>query len=138
MLVVSKGAYREGVLGSVNYGRDSDSIATMTGAISGAMNGVSGIPQEWLTTVETASRRNFKESAALMSSIAREIREKDLARVGQVKGFKTKSSSMPEIDLKDRARGCLAGLAVGDALGRPVEECRLWRLERNMAQSLIS
>ena len=28
---------------------------------------------------------------------------------------------MPEIDLKDRARGCLAGLAVGDALGRPVE-----------------
>ena len=28
---------------------------------------------------------------------------------------------MTKIDLADRARGCLAGLAVGDALGRPVE-----------------
>jgi len=87
MLVVSKGSYREGVLGGVNYGRDSDSIATMTGAISGAMNGVKGIPQEWLTKVETASRRNFAESAALLTSIAKEIREKDLARASKVRSI---------------------------------------------------
>ena len=87
MLVVSKGSYREGVLGGVNYGRDSDSIATMTGAISGAMNGVKGIPQEWLTKVETASRRNFGESAALLTRIAKEIREKDLARASKVRSI---------------------------------------------------
>lgn len=85
MLVVSKGVYREGVLGGVNYGRDSDSIATMTGAISGALNGVEGIPQEWISKVESASRRNFAESAKLLEGFAREIREKDLARSSKVK-----------------------------------------------------
>lgn len=85
MLIVSQGSYREGVLGGVNYGRDSDSIATMTGAISGAINGVQGIPQEWLVTVEKASQRNFEQSAALLSNITREIRKKDIARTNQVK-----------------------------------------------------
>jgi ADP-ribosylglycohydrolase len=80
MLVVSQGSYREGVLGGVNYGRDSDSIATMTGAISGALNGVSGIPSEWLSTVEKASRRDFAKSSALLTEIASEIQKKDKAR----------------------------------------------------------
>ncbi|MBU3692318.1 MAG: ADP-ribosylglycohydrolase family protein [Candidatus Nanopelagicaceae bacterium] len=77
MLVVSKGSYREGVLGGVNYGRDSDSIATMTGAISGALNGVSGIPSEWLSKVEKESRRDFAKSSALLTDIAIEIQTKD-------------------------------------------------------------
>jgi ADP-ribosylglycohydrolase len=68
----------------VNYGRDSDSIATMTGAISGALNGVSGIPSEWLSRVESASRRNFEASSKMLAAIAREIREKDLKRVAEV------------------------------------------------------
>lgn len=85
MLVVSKGSYREGVLGGVNYGRDSDSIATMTGAISGALNGVNDIPTEWLSKVESASRRDFRESSALLTKIAREIREKDLRRDVHIK-----------------------------------------------------
>ncbi len=79
MLVVSKGSYKEGVLGGVNYGRDSDSIATMTGAISGALNGVSGIPSEWLSTVEKASRRDFAKSSASLTGIALEIQKKDRA-----------------------------------------------------------
>jgi ADP-ribosylglycohydrolase len=80
MLVVSQGSYKEGVLGGVNYGRDSDSIATMTGAISGALNGVSGIPSEWLSTVEKASRRDFAKSSALLTKIASEIQNRDKAR----------------------------------------------------------
>ncbi len=80
MLVVSQGSYKEGVLGGVNYGRDSDSIATMTGAISGALNGVSGIPSEWLSTVEKASRRDFAKSSALLTGIASEIQNRDKAR----------------------------------------------------------
>ncbi len=84
MLVVSGGSYREGVLGGVNYGRDSDSIATMTGAISGALNGVSGIPSEWLARVESASCRNFEASSKFLAEIAREIREKDSRRIAQV------------------------------------------------------
>lgn len=39
MLLVGEGDYRRTVLGSVNYGRDCDSIATMAGAIVGALRG---------------------------------------------------------------------------------------------------
>jgi hypothetical protein len=56
----------------------------MTGAISGALNGVSGIPSEWLARVESASRRNFEASSKFLAEIAREIREKDLRRIAQV------------------------------------------------------
>lgn len=37
MLVISGGDYSHAVLGSVNYGRDCDSIATMSGALAGAL-----------------------------------------------------------------------------------------------------
>ncbi len=39
------------VLGAVNYGRDADSIATMAGAIAGALGGPGAVPAEWAATV---------------------------------------------------------------------------------------
>lgn len=74
-LILSKGNFQEGVLGSINYGRDSDSIATMFGAISGAMNGREAIPKEWAETIERESQidliKNGREMAAIAVEIAR-------------------------------------------------------------------
>ena len=42
--LVAGGDYRDAVLGGVNYGRDSDSIATMAGAITGALGGAGAVP----------------------------------------------------------------------------------------------
>ena len=39
LLLVAGGDFRAAVLGAVNYGRDADSIATMAGAICGALGG---------------------------------------------------------------------------------------------------
>ena len=39
LLVACGGDYTESVLGAVNYGRDSDSIAVMAGTIAGALGG---------------------------------------------------------------------------------------------------
>jgi ADP-ribosylglycohydrolase len=80
MVMVSNGDYKESVLGGVNYGRDSDSIATMAGAICGAMHGKEAIPAEWLATVERESKRNFHETGRLISEIATEIHEKNQLR----------------------------------------------------------
>lgn len=44
MLLVGDGCYETSVLGAVNYGRDCDSIATMAGAIAGALSGVPAVP----------------------------------------------------------------------------------------------
>lgn len=77
MLRITNGDFREGVLGAINYGRDSDSIATMLGAISGAMHGRNAIPTEWVTTVERESKRDFTALGMRMAKLAREIAEKD-------------------------------------------------------------
>ena len=34
-----------------NYGRDADSIATMAGAVTGALGGMAAVPERWRTTV---------------------------------------------------------------------------------------
>lgn len=48
MFQLSRGKFKEAVLGAVNLGRDADTIAAMAGALSGAMNGVQRIPENWI------------------------------------------------------------------------------------------
>lgn len=87
MLVVSGGDYREAVLGSVNYGRDSDSIAVMAGSIAGALGGAAVVPTEWSDEISAASRLDVTASGAVMASVARDVWEKDRARFDQRAGL---------------------------------------------------
>lgn len=80
MVTVSNGDYRESVLGGVNYGRDSDSIATMAGAITAAMHGTGAIPQDWWSTVERESRRDFTATGKKIARLAVEINLNDRAK----------------------------------------------------------
>ncbi|MEU2058747.1 ADP-ribosylglycohydrolase family protein [Streptomyces sp. NPDC013455] len=78
MLVVSGGDYRHAVLGSVNYGRDCDSIATMAGALAGALG--SPVPEEWAKTVADASRLDLWEPARTLTGVAAEVFDRDVRR----------------------------------------------------------
>ncbi|MCX3289578.1 ADP-ribosylglycohydrolase family protein [Streptomyces sp. NEAU-H22] len=78
MLLVARGDYRHAVLGAVNYGRDCDSIATMAGAVAGALG--SPVPEDWAKTVSEASRLDLWEPAATLTAVTREIFDRDLAR----------------------------------------------------------
>ncbi|MFJ9116347.1 ADP-ribosylglycohydrolase family protein [Streptomyces sp. NPDC102394] len=78
MVLVSGGDYRHAVLGAVNYGRDCDSIATMAGALTGALG--SPVPQDWSKTVAEASRLDLWEPAATLTDVTREIFERDVRR----------------------------------------------------------
>jgi ADP-ribosylglycohydrolase len=78
MLVVSGGDYRHAVLGAVNYGRDCDSIATMAGALCGALG--TPVPQEWAKTVAEASRLDLWQPAAALTEVTREIFARDTDR----------------------------------------------------------
>ncbi|GAA1956605.1 ADP-ribosylglycohydrolase family protein [Catenulispora subtropica] len=80
MLVLAGGDYTDAVLGGVNYGRDSDSIATMAGALSGALHGVDAVPAEWREAVGTASRLDLAASGLTMAAVAREIHAADQRR----------------------------------------------------------
>jgi ADP-ribosylglycohydrolase len=80
MLVVANGMYREAVLGAVNYGRDSDSTATMAGAIAGALGGSPAVPAEWASTVASASRTDLAEPGRVLADVAAEVYAADKAR----------------------------------------------------------
>jgi ADP-ribosylglycohydrolase len=78
MVVVSGGDFRHAVLGSVNYGRDCDSIATMAGAVTGALG--SPVPDDWAKTVAEASRLDLHAPARTLTGVAREVFARDVDR----------------------------------------------------------
>lgn len=80
MLLVGGGDYRRTVLGAVNYGRDCDSIATMGGAIAGALHGEGAVPGAWAKTVADASRLDLHAPARALAEVAREVFVRDTAR----------------------------------------------------------
>jgi ADP-ribosylglycohydrolase len=80
MVLVAGGDYEAAVLGAINYGRDSDSIATMAGAICGALNGIGSIPPDWRDAVEAGSRLDLSATGRSMARIVLEIRERDKER----------------------------------------------------------
>ncbi|MGW1670924.1 ADP-ribosylglycohydrolase family protein [Streptomyces sp. NPDC002324] len=78
MLLVARGDYRHAVLGSVNYGRDCDSTATMAGALAGALG--SEIPSDWAKTVAEASRLDLHAPATTLAEVTRRIHAQDVRR----------------------------------------------------------
>ncbi|WP_055618629.1 ADP-ribosylglycohydrolase family protein [Streptomyces phaeochromogenes] len=78
MLLISRGDYRHAVLGSVNYGRDCDSIATMAGALAGALG--AEIPPDWAKTVAESSRLDLQAPATTLTEVTREIFTRDTSR----------------------------------------------------------
>ncbi len=80
IVVATAGDTREAVLAATNYGRDSDSIATMAGAITGALNGLVSVPEQWRRQVATESQIELGEPALALAVVAREIQAADAAR----------------------------------------------------------
>ncbi|MFF9780412.1 ADP-ribosylglycohydrolase family protein [Streptomyces sp. NPDC013978] len=78
MLIVARGDYRHAVLGSVNYGRDCDSIATMSGAVAGALG--SEVPSDWAKTVAEASRLDLHAPARTLTDVTLQIHDQDVRR----------------------------------------------------------
>ncbi|MFC8171589.1 ADP-ribosylglycohydrolase family protein [Streptomyces sp. NPDC057325] len=77
MLLVGGGDFRRTVLGAVNYGRDCDSIATMAGAIVGALHGEAAVPADWAKRVAEASRLDLHAPAQALAGVAREVFARD-------------------------------------------------------------
>ncbi|ADB33587.1 ADP-ribosylation/Crystallin J1 [Kribbella flavida DSM 17836] len=79
-VLVSGGDVREAVLGGTNYGRDADSIASMAGAVTGALSGRTGVPGDWAEEIATASRTDLVEPGRVMASVALDLRAADAER----------------------------------------------------------
>ncbi|MFF5501695.1 ADP-ribosylglycohydrolase family protein [Streptomyces roseolus] len=80
MLLVGEGDYRRTVLGAVNYGRDCDSIATMAGALAGALHGEAAVPADWAKRVAEASRLDLHAPARSLAAVTAEVFARDADR----------------------------------------------------------
>ncbi len=77
MLIVARGEYVPTVLGGVNYGRDADSIASMGGALAGALGGLAAVPERWRTEVSAASRLDIEGPGRDLAQLAADIFARD-------------------------------------------------------------
>lgn len=58
------------VLAGANIGNDTDTIASMAGALSGALNGFRHVPKEWFKTIEKVNRLNLNVVAEALYEIS--------------------------------------------------------------------
>ncbi|HZE48770.1 MAG TPA: ADP-ribosylglycohydrolase family protein [Jatrophihabitantaceae bacterium] len=80
LVLLTGGSYREAVLGGVNYGRDADSIASMAGAITGALGGADTVPEQWRHDVSVASKTDIETPGRVMAALAAELAAADEMR----------------------------------------------------------
>jgi ADP-ribosylglycohydrolase len=83
LLSIADGDYEQAVLGAANYGRDCDSIASMAGAILGALHGDTAIKPAWMARVDEANRVDLGALAANLAQAVARIQRRDHAEATQ-------------------------------------------------------
>ncbi|HYG92199.1 MAG TPA: ADP-ribosylglycohydrolase family protein [Nocardioides sp.] len=101
LVLVAGGDYEAAVLGGVNYGRDADSIASMAGAICGALGGEAAVRADWAEQVADASRTQLTPAGETIAAVAREVFAKDEERA---RGREERRAALQAADPVDGAR----------------------------------
>ncbi|WP_139193441.1 ADP-ribosylglycohydrolase family protein [Angelakisella massiliensis] len=71
ILVAAKGNTMDAIIGAVNIGSDTDTIASMTGAVLGARNGTAGIPEHYLQLIDQVNGFDIAALAHRMADLVR-------------------------------------------------------------------
>jgi ADP-ribosylglycohydrolase len=58
LFFLAGGDPRKTILYGVNFGRDADTIASMAGALAGALHGAAALPVEWVEKMQSSGRRD--------------------------------------------------------------------------------
>ncbi len=65
VFLLTDGDFRDGIVYSGNFGRDSDTVGAITGALAGAVAGLAGIPEDWLAKVRQPAGTCLEFTAGL-------------------------------------------------------------------------
>jgi ADP-ribosylglycohydrolase len=71
LATLAGGDLRRGVELAANFGRDTDTIATMTGALCGAIAEPDAIPDAWMTSLGPTAVRDAEDLAGRLAALAR-------------------------------------------------------------------
>ncbi|MDD2201487.1 MAG: ADP-ribosylglycohydrolase family protein [Firmicutes bacterium] len=72
LFVAANGTPLKAIMGGVNVGDDTDTIACMSGALAGALHGIHSIPSDLYEQVEKANNLNLEEWANKLACVARQ------------------------------------------------------------------
>ncbi len=89
LVLIARGDPTQAILGGVNYGRDADSIASMAGAVAGALGGRSAVRADWAEQVGAASRTDLVAPGLVIAQVAREVFDRDAERTALVADRRT-------------------------------------------------
>ena len=78
MVLIADGDFEQAIFGAANYGRDNDSIASMCGAICGALHGDAVIRPEWIATVNAQNRMDLDPVAQGLTALTRTLQSRQV------------------------------------------------------------
>jgi ADP-ribosylglycohydrolase len=87
LTTLAGGELRTAVEFAANFGRDTDTIATMTGAICGAIGGPDAIPGSWTAAIGPAALLEAKSLARRLAELARALNAEHARLSGTVPGL---------------------------------------------------
>lgn len=85
---ITEGNAGDAIIGSVNFGRDTDCLAAVAGGLSGALSGVETLRSEWIDQVDEATRQNiYTNSQRTLKETADGLYQALLARIQKAKNW---------------------------------------------------
>jgi ADP-ribosylglycohydrolase len=92
LFYLAEGDPRQTILYGANFGRDADTIASMAGALAGALHGVSALPTEWVAKIRASGRRDQAALAAMLVNITSQRAEEFTRSAAVVQQLQTMDS----------------------------------------------
>jgi hypothetical protein len=71
LCLIARGDAEQALLGCANFGRDADTIATIGGAIAGALRGAEALPAAWVSAVRAATPVDQDELTTSLLAVLR-------------------------------------------------------------------
>lgn len=68
MIAAARGDVKQSIIGAVNVSNDTDTVATIVGAITGSMAGVAGVPADWRELVESVNNLDLRALAGRLAA----------------------------------------------------------------------
>ena len=125
---VAKGEPRKAIIAGVNIGRSANTIASLLGALSGALNGIKSLPLNWVNFLEkcdqfhlTEEREKIEDISKRMVSLVEKEDDTSKERIKLLEKSGVGKEPIEESLIHQKIYGCLLGGALGDTMGRPVE-----------------
>ena len=87
LAVLADGRLPQAVEYAANFGRDTDTIASMTGALCGAVGGTDALPEAWTASMEAVALTSAETLASRLAVLAREMAVDGIRRARSVPGL---------------------------------------------------